>query len=116
MIDKEDWGDVTIDNLLNTKLDLKNSLNNRINLFENEKVNRLLEQNSTLFNRSDLQNKEVNVLDDNKNTKIFSLAGNVIELDELYYYDYNTQELKYILKTVKNVNGLYDADGIEIII
>lgn len=109
-------GGVTIDNLLNTKLDLKNSLNNRINLFENEKVNRLLEQNSTLFNRSDLQNKEVNVLDDNKNIKIFSLAGNVIELDELYYYDYNTQELKYILKTVKNVNGLYDADGIEIII
>ena len=52
----------------------------------------------------------------NKNIKIFSLAGNVIELDELYYYDYNTQELKYILKTVKNVNGLYDADGIEIII
>ena len=41
MIDKEDWGDVTIDNLLNTKLDLKNSLNNRINLFENEKVNKL---------------------------------------------------------------------------
>lgn len=47
--------------------------------------------------------------------KIFSLAGNVIELDELYYYDYNTQELNE-LKTVKNVNGLYDADGIEIII
>ena len=38
MSDKEDWGDVTIDNLLNTKLDLKNSLNNRINLFETEKV------------------------------------------------------------------------------
>ena len=50
------------------------------------------------------------------NIKIFSLAGNVIELDGLYYYDYNTQKLKYILKTVKNVNGLYDADGIEIII
>ena len=91
-------------------------LNNKISLFENEKVSKLLEKDSNLFKKSKLQTNQVDVLDVNKKIKISSLNGNVIESSELYYYDYNTQELKYILKTVKNINGLYDADGIEIII
>ena len=109
-------GGVTIDNLDNVKTNVKTLLNNKISLFENEKVSKLLEKDSNLFKKSKLQTNQVDVLDVNKKIKISSLNGNVIESSELYYYDYNTQELKYILKTVKNINGLYDADGIEIII
>ncbi|MDD4036208.1 MAG: hypothetical protein PHS45_02675 [Bacilli bacterium] len=103
-------GGVTIANMGNVKNISMNNINAKIATFENNKTELLLEKAGNMFHTT----KKANLVKTDNKVDISSLKGNIIELEESYFYDYNTKELKYLLKTVENIDGLYDAGGIEI--
>lgn len=54
-------------------------------------------------------------LDSTQQMKTSTMAKNVENSNEKYYYDYNTEELKYILEVVmKDIYGTYDGETLEI--
>lgn len=96
-----------IDNVRN--LDMKN-ISNKLKAFESNKEELLL---SKIGNKI---NSNSNILKLNGEVNISSIGGNIIELSETYFYDYNTGQLQYILKAVENIENLYDAYSLDIVL
>lgn len=86
-----------------------NNLEKKIKGFEKDKVNILFGNSPKVFKTKDILDKKGNVKKEN-------IEGNVVELDEEYHYDYNTNKLVYRLKYVIEhlPISILDTESVEI--
>lgn len=107
-VDEIILADITKDKM-RTKEENVDILNNKIEQFEQNKLNKL----KTVKNEEvDLQNIQ---LGQNKKIEKNSISNNVEEVEEKYFYDYNTKELKYIMLYIeKQESNTESGNGIEL--
>lgn len=100
---------VTKENIINTKEVSEINLLTEKTKFDNNKAKKIKEADTKGVLKTS------NILDSNNCIKRSAITEKVLDYNEKYYYDFNTEELSYILTTYKTDDNI-TSDGNQIII
>ena len=100
---------VTKENLRSVKNDIGALLESKINKFEQKKLNKIQENNTTGIDLNNIKIQDNKAIDKN------SVGNNIEEVKEKYLYDYNTNELTYTMQFIQKCElGTTSSNEIEI--